>query len=94
MILQKHQKEPIKTGKGRIVIRAKVEIQENKKGGYEIVITELPYQVNKARMLMRMADLVSDRKIEGIKTLRDDSDRNGHAGYYRTQKSRSTKSRS
>lgn len=69
--------EAYRTGKGRIVIRGKASIEENKRGQMEIIITELPYQVNKARLLMKIADLVRDKKIVGIKNLRDDSDRNG-----------------
>ena len=70
-------KEGYRTGKGRVVIRAKATIEEEKKGGYNIVVTELPYQVNKARMLMKIADLVKNKKIEGIRNLRDESDRVG-----------------
>jgi DNA gyrase subunit A len=66
-----------RTGKGRIVIRAKASIEEDKKGRFHIIVTELPYQVNKARLLMKIAKLVKDKKIEGIKNLRDDSDRSG-----------------
>lgn len=70
-------KEAYHTGRGRIVTRAKASIEETKKGGFQIIITELPYQVNKARLIMKIADLVRDRKIEGIKDLNDDSDRAG-----------------
>ena len=69
--------EAYRTGKGRIVVRGKASIEESKRGQMEIIITELPYQVNKARLLMKIADLVRDKKILGIKNLRDDSDRNG-----------------
>lgn len=69
-------KEGYKTGKGRVVIRAKAKIEE-KKGGFQIIVTELPYQVNKARLLEKIAKLVRDKKIEGIKDLNDDSDRTG-----------------
>lgn len=65
------------TGKGKVVIRARASIKESKKGNFEIVVTELPYQVNKARLLMRIADLVRNKKIVGIRNLRDDSDRTG-----------------
>ena len=74
---QKSINEAYRTGKGRIVIRAKASIEEDKKGRFEIIITELPYQVNKARLLMKIAKLVKDKKIVGIKNLRDDSDRKG-----------------
>lgn len=69
--------EAYRTGRGRIVIRGKASIQESKSGQFTIEITELPYQVNKARLLMKIADLVRDKKIIGIKNLRDDSDRKG-----------------
>jgi len=64
------------TGRGRIVMRAKAEIEEV--GGREqIIVTEIPYQVNKADMIKKTADLVNDKKIEGISDIRDESDRNG-----------------
>lgn len=69
-------KEGYHTGKGRVVIRAKAEIVEGKKG-FQIIVTELPYQVNKARLLMKIAQLVRDKKITGIRDLNDDSDRTG-----------------
>ncbi|MBD3279738.1 MAG: DNA gyrase subunit A [Candidatus Pacebacteria bacterium] len=65
------------TGKGRIVTRAKATIEENKKGGFEIIVTELPYQVNKARLIKKIANLVKNKKIPGIRNVRDDSDRQG-----------------
>ncbi len=64
------------TGKGRIVMRAKAEIEEYQ-GREQIVVTEIPYQVNKADMIKKTADLVNDKKIEGISDIRDESDRNG-----------------
>ncbi|MEX0896412.1 MAG: DNA gyrase subunit A [Patescibacteria group bacterium] len=70
-------KEGYRTGKGKVVIRAKAKIEESSKGGHQIIVTELPYQVNKARLLMKIADLVRDKKIDGIKDLNDDSDRTG-----------------
>lgn len=70
-------KEGYRTGKGRVVVRAKASIEETKKGGFQIIVTELPYQVNKARLLMKIADLVRDKKIDGIRDLNDDSDRVG-----------------
>ena len=70
-------KEAYHTGKGKIVVRGKTEIVEDKKGNFKILITELPYQVNKARLIMKIADLVRNKKIEGIKDLNDDSDRQG-----------------
>lgn len=70
-------KEGYRTGRGRVVTRAKTEIIEDKKGRYHIIVSEIPYQVNKARLLEKIADLVRNKKIEGIKDLNDDSDRNG-----------------
>lgn len=69
--------EGYRTGKGRVVMRGRANIVENKKGGYQILIDEIPYQVNKARLIMQIADLVRDKKIEGIRDLNDDSDRTG-----------------
>ncbi len=70
-------KEGYKTGKGRVVIRSKANIEEDKKGRFQIIVTELPYQVNKSRLLVKIAHLVHSKKIVGIKNLRDDSDRIG-----------------
>lgn len=69
--------EGYRTGKGRVVMRGRAKIVESKKGGYQILIDEIPYQVNKARLIMQIADLVRDKKIEGIRDLNDDSDRTG-----------------
>ncbi|MBI4086556.1 DNA gyrase subunit A [Candidatus Kaiserbacteria bacterium] len=60
-------------GKGGVVVRGEAEIIEDKKGAFSIIITSIPYRVNKADMLMKIADLVRDKKIEGIKDLRDES---------------------
>ncbi|MDP2671376.1 MAG: DNA gyrase subunit A [bacterium] len=65
------------TGKGKIVMRAKAEIEEEKGGRFNIIVSELPYQVNKALLIARIADLVKDKKLEGISDLRDESDRDG-----------------
>ncbi|QQG52456.1 MAG: DNA gyrase subunit A [Candidatus Falkowbacteria bacterium] len=65
------------TGKGGVVLRGKAEIEEMKSGGFQIIITEVPYQVNKADLVEKIADLVRDKKIEGIKALRDESDKDG-----------------
>ncbi len=70
-------KEAYHTGKGKVVVRAKTEIVEDKKGNFKILVTEIPYQVNKARLIMKIADLVRNKKIDGIKDLNDDSDRTG-----------------
>jgi DNA gyrase subunit A len=66
------------TGRGSIVMRGKVEIETIRKEREAIVISEIPYQVNKATMIERMADLVREKKIEGIAELRDESDRQGY----------------
>ncbi len=65
------------TGRGGVVVRGKTEIEETKTGAFRIVISEIPYRVNKATMLERMADLVRDKKLEGIKDIRDESDKDG-----------------
>ena len=65
------------TGRGKIVVRAKTEIVEAKNNRFKIVVTELPYSVNKARLIEHIADLVKDKKIEGITNIEDHSDRNG-----------------
>ena len=69
-------REAFKTGRGRIVMRAKVSFEEVN-GREAIIVTEIPYQVNKANMIKHTADLVNDKKIEGISNIRDESDRNG-----------------
>ena len=69
-------KEAFQTGRGRIVIRGKANIEEVN-GRECIVVTEIPYQVNKADMIKKTADLVNEKKLEGISTIRDESDRNG-----------------
>jgi len=65
------------TGKGRIKTRAKAEIEEMENGRARIVVTEIPYQVNKARLIERIAELVRDKSIEGISDIRDESDKSG-----------------
>lgn len=65
------------SGKGKIIIRAKTEIEEQSNGKSAIIVTEIPYQINKADLVARIADLVKDKKIEGISDLRDESDRRG-----------------
>jgi DNA gyrase subunit A len=66
-----------KNGKGSITTRAKTEIEERKNNQFNIIITEIPYQVNKAELIKHIAELVQEKKIEGIKDLRDESDREG-----------------
>lgn len=65
------------TGRGRIIIRGKADIEESKNGKYQIIISEIPYQVNKALMVAKIASLIRDKKIEGVSDLRDESDRHG-----------------
>lgn len=65
------------TGRGGIVMRAKTDIQEHKAGRFQIVVTEVPYQVNKAKLLEKIATLVQEKKLEGIRDLRDETSREG-----------------
>lgn len=69
--------EAYATGRGRIYVRARTEIEDYDNGKQAIIVTELPYQVNKARLLERIAELVKEKKIEGITELRDESDKEG-----------------
>ena len=69
-------REAFHTGRGKVVMRGKAEIEEVD-GKESIIVTEIPYQVNKADMIKKIADLVNDKKLEGISTIRDESDRNG-----------------
>jgi len=66
-----------RTGQGRVIVRAKTEIEQNSKGKSAIIVTEIPYQVNKAKLIEKIAELVRDKVIEGISDLRDESDRSG-----------------
>jgi DNA gyrase subunit A len=66
-----------KTGRGKIVVRARINLETAKSGRDRLIVTEIPYQVNKANLIVRIADLVKNRKIDGISDLRDESDRNG-----------------
>jgi DNA gyrase subunit A len=66
-----------KTGRGRMVMRARAEVLEDKKGKQSIIVSEIPYQVNKARLIERIAELVKEKRIEGISALRDESDKDG-----------------
>jgi DNA gyrase subunit A len=70
-------KDAFETGKGRIVMRAKTELEETNSGRFRIIVSEIPYQVNKADMIKKTADLVNDGKVDGISDIRDESDRNG-----------------
>lgn len=69
-------REAYETGRGRIYVRARCDIEEHDSGN-KIIVTELPYQVNKARLLEKIAELVKDKKISGIRELRDESDKDG-----------------
>ena len=66
-----------RTGRGRIVVRAKAEIEQYAANHSRIIVTEIPYQVNKARLVERIAELVHEKKLDGISDLRDETDRNG-----------------
>ncbi len=70
-------KEAFETGRGRVVIRSKAEIEVTDNGREKIVITEIPYMVNKAELIIKIADLINDKKIEGISNINDESDRTG-----------------
>ena len=70
-------KEAMLTGRGRVVLRAKTEIEHTPSGRECIVITEIPYMINKAEMIKKIADMINDKKIEGISYINDESDRNG-----------------
>ncbi|KGM94599.1 DNA gyrase subunit A [Clostridium novyi A str. 4552] len=70
-------KKAYETGRGKVIIRSKAEIEEDEKGKNRIVVTEIPYQVNKARLIESIANLVKDKRINGISDLRDESDREG-----------------
>ena len=66
-----------KTGRGKVYMRSKADIEVDKKGRETIIVHEIPYQVNKARLIEKIADLIKDKKIEGISALRDESDKDG-----------------
>ncbi len=70
-------KEAFETGRGRVLMRAKAEIETTKTGKEQIIVTEIPFMVNKASMIEKTAALVNDKKIEGISDIRDESDRDG-----------------
>ncbi len=69
--------EAYHTGRGKIYLRARTNFEEDDNGHQKIIVTELPYQVNKARLLEKIAELIKDKKIEGISALRDESDKDG-----------------
>ncbi len=70
-------KEAYQTGKGRVVIRSKTEIEQTESGRVKIIVSEIPYMVNKAEMIRKIADLINEKKIEGISYINDESDRQG-----------------
>jgi len=70
-------KEAYETGRGRVVIRSKTEIEVTDGGREKIIVTEIPYMVNKAELIMKIADLINEKKIEGISNINDESDRTG-----------------
>ncbi|MDO4568526.1 MAG: DNA gyrase subunit A [Clostridia bacterium] len=70
-------RQAYRTGRGRIVVRARAEVEQYKPNHARIVVTEIPYQVNKARLVERIAELVHEKKLEGISDLRDETDRTG-----------------
>jgi len=70
-------REALMTGRGRVVMRARTEIEHTASGRECIVVTEIPYMVNKAEMIKKIADMINDKKIEGISYINDESDRNG-----------------
>ena len=70
-------KEAMLTGRGRVMMRAKTDIEHTPSGRECIVITEIPYMINKAEMIKKIADMINDKKIEGISYINDESDRNG-----------------
>jgi DNA gyrase subunit A len=75
-------REAYRTGRGRVVVRAKAEIVTQANGKEQIVVTEIPYQVNKALMIEKTAALINEKKIEGISDIRDESDRDGYRIVY------------
>ena len=70
-------RDAFETGKGKVVIRSKTEIEVTESGREKIIVSEIPYMVNKAEMIKKIADLINDKKIEGISYINDESDRNG-----------------
>lgn len=77
IIGKKGIKDAYATGKGKIIVRAKTTIEQTSKGRQRIIVTELPYMVNKARLIEKIAELVHEKKIDGISDIRDESDKEG-----------------
>ena len=69
--------EAAKTGRGKVILRAKTEIETDKKDKSKIIVTEIPYQVNKARLVEKIAQLARDKRIDGLSEIRDESDKDG-----------------
>ncbi|MBQ9932162.1 MAG: DNA gyrase subunit A [Firmicutes bacterium] len=70
-------KEAYRTGQGKVIVRSKTEIEETTRGRQQIVVTEIPYQVNKARLIEKMAELIKEKRLDGISDIRDESNRQG-----------------
>lgn len=70
-------KDAYRTGRGRVLLRAKTEIETDENGKERIIVTEIPYMVNKAEMIIKTAELINDKKLEGVTNINDESDRNG-----------------
>ena len=79
-------KSAFETGRGRVVLRAKADIETTKTGREQIIVTEIPYMVNKASMIEKTAGMVNEKKIEGISDIRDESDRKGMRIVYELKK--------
>lgn len=74
---KKDMEQAYRTGQGKVLVRAKTEIEETKRGRMQIVVTEIPFQVNKSRLIEKIAQLVKEKKIDGISYIRDESNREG-----------------
>src|SRR3546814_6923959 len=79
-------KNAFETGRGRIVMRGKAEIEPYGNDRERIIVTEIPYQVNKAHMIERTAELINDKKLDGISAIRDESDRSGMRVVYEVRR--------
>ncbi len=77
IIGKNNAKEAYRTGQGKVIIRSRCEIEETSRGKHQIIVTEIPYQVNKARMIEKIAELVKDKKLDGITDIRDETNREG-----------------
>ena len=78
LILGKNSaKQAYRTGQGKVLVRSKVEFEESSRGRQQIIVSEIPYQVNKARLIEKIADLIKEKRIDGISDIRDESNRQG-----------------